>query len=191
MFEVGGYVCICDWFCHAVVVLSRGRRQGFGDFGSPHCALISAELRLAGIIYVDLSSYALQIFLHRAEILSAAPCHESLSLSYFIITQIPSHLFLLGLRLRAVGVEEQQYKQRGAGAGSTDQSGCSSGRLLEVFTSPAPATLSQVQHLPGQGRAVWGLHAEGPASFTRSGERITTSSFKEAVSIILISSRFI
>lgn len=112
------------------------------------------------------------------------PVFERLSLRFFFFHQT-NLVYSLGVCLRAVGVEEQQYKQWGVGAGSACQSGCSSWRLLEVSASPAPATLPQVQHLPGQGRTVWGLHAERPASFTCSGEQIASclvSSLKGAMS---------
>lgn len=58
-------------------VISR-EKTGFRWLWNPHCALISAELHLRGIINVDFTSYALQIFLHRAGIVS---CALSLSLS--------------------------------------------------------------------------------------------------------------
>lgn len=115
------------------------------------------------------------------------PVFERLSLwgFFFFFFHQTNLVYSLGVRLRAVGVEEQQYKQRGVGAGSACQSGCSSRRLLEVSASPAPATLPQVQHLLGQGRTVWGLHAERPASFACSGEQIASclvSSLKGAMS---------
>ncbi len=152
------------------------------DFGSTHRTLISTELCLSGIIYVDFSLYTLQIFSLGTEDIPRSPC---LWKTFFVVFFPPqkNFVFSLGVHLRAVGVEEQQYKQWGAGAGSACQSGCSSRRLLEVSASPAPATLPQVQYLPGQGRTVWGLHAERPASFTCSGERIAlylVSSFKRA-----------
>lgn len=71
-----------------------------------------------------------------------------------------------------MGRQEQQYRLRQHRGGETGDPRSSSRSVLESPALPQPATVPQVQHLPGKRRSVWSIHSQRPAPLTRTGNTI-------------------